>query len=540
MSKKTKIILITLFLAIFGIKAYLTTFIYVPIILPDEGCILSTSKYLAEHGKLVNCSDTTNLPNGNPPPLIPIIFSVFYLLLAPLKAYKAILIFHSLIVSALIFPLYILFKKFIKDNRYIYPTISFLLFIPQIFAYEKTVMSEALFFVTNIWIIHFYLKHFETQKVKFKIITYFLAVIAIFLRPFGFISLAAIVFNEFMQSKNKIKGSIILISGFIGISLTVKFFRPEAIDSYLKLILSLFNPDLYIITINALTNQINSIIAATVLIPSIFFALKYFEKKESKYWQKIKFFILGIVLLNIFISTLTLFKYYLDSYGIGISTRYINISIILIYTFGTIGILEHITQNKKNNRNLLILGIIFASSLLTLNYGRDNLQLIYEYLHLNLWEIPFFQNYFIPITGILLFGLYINKNRAILIAIILVNTFHTVTGFTVTAMTSKNLLQYNGLYQDLKNEQYKILYLVKFGELEPSTFWALKNLTNNDVTLSLFDFQNGEIQLLQIMEENKDKAIDTSKFDYAITDQNVNLNMKKAIVSIEGILYQLK
>ncbi len=107
-------------------------------------------------------------------------------------------------------------------------------------------------------------------------------------------------------------------------------------------------------------------------------------------------------------------------------------------------------------------------------------------------------------------------------------------------MTSKNLLQYNGLYQDLKNEQYKILYLVKFGELEPSTFWALKNLTNNDVTLSLFDFQNGEIQLLQIMEENKDKAIDTSKFDYAITDKTVNLNMKKAIVSIEGILYQLK
>ncbi|MBD3361136.1 hypothetical protein GF366_05045 [Candidatus Peregrinibacteria bacterium] len=525
MRKKTFYFLLVIFACVFAVKFLLTLLYYGPTIIPDEGCIIETSKYFANNFKIVKCGDITNAPHGYISPLVTILFSVFYLFLAPLKAYKAILIFHSLIVSSLVFPLYGILKKFKIKDRLIFLFTILILFVPQFLVYEKSVMTETLFAVTNVWFLYFYINSFDRKKKKNKIISIILAVIAVFMRPYGFLTLFALAVNEFIVSKRKKVAAIIFIPVLGVILIPALLIYSDILANLFQKGLSIFDFDNFKGFVESIINQFNSLSIATLSIPLIIFASR-FGKSGFKHFEKIKYFLLSFIFINLLISTQHMYGYFLE-YGMqpDLLFRYINVSIIFVLIFSTVFLLKY-KEFRLDRKNMIISAVVLLL-LLFVNVEFYRRQFVFEYSHLDYF--PFYYSYYLFLV-IVLFVLLINNFRKALISLIFaILMIHSVFGIAVTSKYSSDVQQLNPIYQEFKYEDYEILYILNsaVGQF-PSTYWSVLTLTNNDIQTAFYDLQkqgeSSKISELYLLNEEVEKVdVKLEDFDYIITDLDLDL-----------------
>ncbi|MBD3360308.1 hypothetical protein GF366_00735 [Candidatus Peregrinibacteria bacterium] len=543
MKKTPYLYFFLLFLGILTVKILITLLFHGPTIIPDEGCIVQISRYFAENFKLVNCEELRSIPGGNPPALIPIIFSLFYALFKPVIAYKAILVFHSILVSSLIFPLYKIFKRFIKKDVTIFIISGLLLFIPQFLTYEKSVMSETLFAVTNVWLLYFYIESFDKNKIRNKTIAIILGILSIFLRPFGFITPFAIIINEFILSKNKKRTILIFIPALILAAIPTCILYSDVINKIPSIFSTLLNLNNIVALGESILNQFNSLNMAVLSIPLILLVI-FFNKEKSHEFKKIRFFILSFIILNLALGIYHLYGYFMK-YGEqpDILTRYINVSIIFTLIFGLIFVIKN-KEFKLSRKNLIISGIIILP-LLFMETEKYKGQLMHEFIHITFNEklINGF-NIFITVIVIALFILLINNKKKLLITgIFLTLLLHSTSSMLIQGTFSKLVHKQNEIYLELKDEKNKILYLKKWdGENSPSTYWTLKNMTENEIETAFFksDDTGLDNKLPKVFKwedsEVIDLQIDPKNFDYIIT--NIELDFPIRIEGTDSKVYK--
>lgn len=538
MKKNTKIILLALFAITFLIKAIIIKFNYGPLILPDEGCIIETAKYFAQHFSIPDCSMLSKMPSGNAPQLTPIVFSIFYFFLTPLMAYKGILLFHALLTSALIFPLYKIGKSFIKKDSHLIPISALLLFIPQIFGYQYSVMSETLFAVANIWTIYFYHEYSRSKKPKYKISAFIMAFLAIFMRPFGIMTITALAITEIILNRKNTKHLITALTiCSLGI-LTFIVSRPDIANSIISTLTSVSSStsNIYFIT-NAFINQLNSLIGASLAIPFIIFVCLLLNRSKYPAIKNTLMLAGVIVVLNLFISAIPLYSYYTQNMAIGLSTRYINVAIIIVFVFGIFGLYE---MKKITKTQFAIVAFLTVLSLINIAANVLNLQYIYEYLHVFLYKMPFFSKILMPLTILLAASIaLLGMRKTVICALISTSLLHT-TMSTFAAIGQKEVVtKNNSVFTEFQNTKNKILFLVEFPQQVPYTYWELKTITQNTVDVLFYKkTAQGELEYLQIEKEGAEITIDTSQYDYVITSINLDLPLYK--MYIEGLVYKIK
>lgn len=503
MSKKKTFILIFLLalLLVGAINISLTTLITGPVVFSDETCALLRAQHFAETLQIGKCSDIAGLRGGDPMPLYSILISPIYNYLDGLAAYHAILIFNALLVASLLFPLFRIFGKFISKNSTALLVSVFIIFIPQIVAYEITVMTEILFSTLSIWFLYFYMESFERNRRKNKIIAIIFAILATFARPFGLMIPLAFATNEFILSKNKKKTLPLLLLAVIFSIGVMIILLPGLLPKFGEEMMALLKPINLLYGLISVKNQANSFLIATFLIPTILFFTQIFTDKDKKI-QNIKYFLITFIALNFIASAQHIFGYYLNYNPLHLQTRYINVSIIYIFIFAFIFLLrkKHITFNKAQT---IIMGIVILP-LLFLEFKMakftQNLD-IGAYYSVGLGKTnptAYLAAYFIPAVTILFLFMAFGKKKTLVFTIALFALLSSgKTYLDFKQFSSEEYIAYPIEYFDyqtlspkymdsdtmwelFEDTEYKILYVINRRGLA-LTFWKLKTLTGNQV-----------------------------------------------------------
>lgn len=333
-----------------------------PSIFPDETCVLLRARYFADTLNMLQCSDIMNLPAGDPRPLYSILLAPIYKFTYGLHAFHWALALNALMAASLVFPLFSIFKRFIKNNTQIFFSITLLLFLPQIVIYEKMVMTELFFVFLAIWGLLFYLKSFSGEhKIANKLTAIGFSILASFTRPFGFMIPLSILINEIILTKSK-KLKISLIATLLVLGTGIVLFYPLILAQINAKWLPLFeNPQYWKDVLIAIKGQLNSFSIATFLLPiTIFFA--YIGKKDSKDIKNVKWFLVSLITINFLISAQHIFGYLIDPNAPdpALLTRYINLSLILIYLFATIFFLRYKKVHLNQTTLIITATLIFA------------------------------------------------------------------------------------------------------------------------------------------------------------------------------------
>lgn len=476
--------LLALFALIALVKSIISLLISGPVIFTDEICVLLRSEYFIKFFEIKECTKLITFPAGDPMPLYSILISPLYLFIDATKAYHGALIINSILISSLIFPLYYLFKKVIKKNWIIFPTIALLLFTPPIFHYEKLVMTEALFIVINVWFVYFYLKSFEKNTVRNKIIAIILALFSTITRPFGFITLLALIVNEIANSKRKKGLTLIFVLTIIALFLLLPLQLPGIWEQIWDKILSLAQGGNLKLAIEAVKNQANSFIVATYLIPLVFF-FGYILKKDNEF-KKIRIFLLSFLIFNFAISAQHLYSYLLNGEQLSLLTRYVNMSVIYILIFGAIFFFKE-KHFKWDKIRIITTAIIFLP-LIFFSYTpvKHSLNMdISHYYYTGIGYIVsrgFLSPYFITTCIALLLLVIFNKKRTVTIFLTIIFLINSVAIF----IWEKNFAyeEYEDYSWDLfKDSELRILFIQTY--LNPTlTYGKLRTLTDNEVDIT--------------------------------------------------------
>ncbi|MBD3361134.1 hypothetical protein GF366_05035 [Candidatus Peregrinibacteria bacterium] len=528
--KRTFWNLFILFELIFIIKAGLSLLLDGPFIFSDESCVIQRAIYFINNFKFETCENLTTLPSGDPQPLYSILISPIYYFTYGITAYKIATILNSLLIASLVFPLYGICKKFIKNTKYIFLIIIVTLFLSQIMAYEKTVMTESLFVVINIWLLHFYLKSFSKKrktKIVNKLLAVILSILATLTRPFGFIVPVALAVNEIAVAKNKKKTLLFFLPFAIILTFLALFILLDHIINsiFIKInFLSILENWKYIFI--ALKNQINSFSIATALIPIIVF-FTYINKKDSPHLKNIKYFLITLIFLNFAISAQHQFGYYIKNMDPVLITRYINLSIILIIFFSLI-FLKRYKKFSFNKTNisiiiLLLVSLFFFKDIAVKHSLNLDLSFFYESrTHLfgeDLVESKkILGTVFFPITFILFVLLVANKRKiliATLISIFIILSIHS-TIWVINYAVNSEFIDF------FEKKETDISFIVKNERINNlNKMFQLYATTKNKLYLILVDHkENGEnINTLNIEEFENSKHF--QKSEYAITEYEI-------------------
>ncbi len=523
MTKQTRNLLI-LFLTIFIIKASISFFMSGTYFYSDEACVVIKAKHFADTLQMLPCKDIAQAPANDPMPLYSIIIAPFFFFFKGFSAYQAVLVFNSLAISSLVFPLYWISKNFIKKDWTAYLIITVTLFLPQITVYEKMLLTESFFVFLNIWLLYFYGKY-KTEKKdtrKFLLLTILFTIMAGLERPFGFITTLAIMINELITSKNKTKRIIIFFPIFL--ILTVLAFI--IIGNFDQIIVNLFNTitdtDKFKLLLEALKNQNNSIIVTTLFVPIIIFC-NNIKQKNNKFFNSIQYFLISIILINFLISSNHIFGYFTINKNTDFITRYINISAIFLNFFALL------LLNKKNDKNLSKLTIfITIFCFITLFLLKSNsikhslnldLSIFYNFKENNIDNLIsqnwIMKNLFFP-TIILLFSFYIFGKKKILfstISIIFISWGISIYFWNIGFSKEQN----NSFEkQFFRKENSNILVLEPDGVRLVSFFvWDIMTLTKNNIKLQYLDHYLSKHDTIDFYTtKNKHK---TSNFEFIVS-----------------------
>lgn len=320
--------LIILFFIFAFVKIIFSVFLRGPAIFPDESCFALKAMDLVDNFSFRSCAEVSGYESGGEFPLTIFLISPIYLFLRGKASYFAVLILQSILSASLIFPFFGIIKQFITKNKIAILISSIMLFIPQIFVYEKSTMSEFFYIFFNVWFLYFYSKSFNKNGKKFKILSYVFSIIAALARPFGFLLPLALIANELIVYKKKKLFLVLVLMLGLNFALMCFFMETEKVFSILNdKFVSLLVLSNYPLILQAIVNQINSFSISLFLVPVLIFFV-FFKKRDSKIWTNLKYFFLVFFILNFLISSQHIYGYFLENKELGFLTRYINMSLV--------------------------------------------------------------------------------------------------------------------------------------------------------------------------------------------------------------------
>lgn len=319
--KKT---LIVLFFIFSFVKIFFSIFLNGPTTFPDEACFALKAMDFVDHFSFRSCEEVSGFDSGGEFPLYIFFISPIYFFLRGKASFFALMIFQSLISASLIFPLFKILKKFFAKNSTAILLSSVLLFVPQIFAYEKTMMSEFLFIVLAIWFLNFYIYSFGKKYLKNKILAYLFSILCALTRPFGFIFPMAVFVNELIVYKKK-KFILILILTILASVGLLFVFTGEGLLKLGEKFSSLLVLSNYKFILISIINQINSFSIVAFLMP-VFVFFVFMKKKDLKPWNNIKWFFAVFIFLNFLMSAQHIYGYYLEGRELNLLSRYVFLS----------------------------------------------------------------------------------------------------------------------------------------------------------------------------------------------------------------------
>jgi hypothetical protein len=490
LSLKNKILLSSL--ALFIIQALLTLKQGGPYIFSDETCAINVAKNLANNFEYNDCTSIIGITANDHLPLFQILIAPLYWFFSTQFAYKAILILNCLLISSLIFPLTKIIgevNKKLKENTSIILS-CFVLFLPQIIFYQNTALTESLFIFLNIWTLYFYL---ISKGPRSNIMAFTLAIGAALTRPFGFITLLAIIITEAWNLKDKKKLaliylplSIITTTVFISqtypdirelINNTFTIFKNDAISSHL---------------LRANIEQFNTILIASSIVPFYFF-LKFLGNKSQN--SKMRLFLGVLFTLNIIVTLRHILGYIsIADLDPGLLSRYINISLIYIFLIGAASIFSHKLKRKDFLLLILMASILLLQPILS---AKHSLNIDLSYLLTNSNNVDNttqlslnhhgFSSYLYPILAIFTL-LWVLASRlkptkalaTIAIVIILQATLSYNCIFTNTSYSSE-------IEDYFINNSHKIIFLDSADSQIPNNFdfWKLISQSDNQISYNL-------------------------------------------------------
>ncbi|MBD3353416.1 MAG: hypothetical protein GF364_18180 [Candidatus Lokiarchaeota archaeon] len=529
--KKTFWNLLILFEIVLIIKICISFFMEMPIIYSDESCVVLRAKHFIETFNIETCNELSKLKGKDPLPIYSILISPIYLFFSGFKAYYAILILNSLLISSTVFPLYSIFKKYINDNKYILISILLCVFIPEIVAYEKTLMTETLFMSSSIWLLFFYVKSLENNAHSsiYKILSIILSLIITFTRPFGFISFLAIIISEILISKNRVKIGLVLFPLTLFITaFAAYFYMGSSGTSYLTTKLnSLYDIQNWIFILKAIHYQFNSLLIATYFIPVIIFLTNIKKLKKEK------FFLISFIILNLIISAQHIYGYYLNEKDPLLITRYINVSTSFIIFYALI-LLKKQKKFLASNYSFLIIIISLGALLLfkdgpikhSLNFSIISFyDPVTHYFNLDLIESKHILGIPFLLFSFMLIFLYItNKKR--LIALILGTIL--ITQSTILYFNHINYTIVPHIVQAFSKEESNITYLTdNTKNIELDLVWQLITVTDNRITPIFISFSGDNPDQYSKLDTDDFKHEDFYKSaDYIITTHKLDLPLE--------------
>lgn len=350
--------LIVLFFVFIFVKILFAVFLSGPTTFPDESCFALKARDLLENFSFRPCEELSKLDSGGEFPFYIFFISGVLHFFHGKVGFIALMVFQSIVSASMIFPLFSIVKKFISNNKTGIILSSVLLFVPQIFVYEKTMMSEILFIYLGILFLHFYLNSFEKNMRKNKIFAYLFAILCLFTRPFGFIVILSATINDYIVHREK-KYLVMLVFMFFSSIFFLSVFSPKGLTNLLEKFLSLFSVQNLSFLLISFVNQLNSFLIATFFIPVFIFFILFLYNK-NKIFLRIKYFLLSLFLLNFLISMQHVFGYYLEKSELSLLTRYIVLSnyYLIIFSLIFLSKFKNITLKK---RDLLIFFTLILS-----------------------------------------------------------------------------------------------------------------------------------------------------------------------------------
>lgn len=537
--KQIKIALFTLFALVFLIKTIPAFQMQGPSIAPDEPCVLQRAIYLAENLQLEHCNNILDNLGGDTHPFYVFLIAPIYWFFSGTKAYYAILTLNAFLVSTLVFPLFSIFKKFIKDHKMVLLSTAIILFLPQITVFEKTLMTETAFAVVGIWLLHFYLNTFDKSKNKRlnTIFTIIFIILAGLTRPFGFMVAFAVMINELIVSKDKKYVALIYLPlAAILTATTLLVILPGSFGVVASKVGGFSTPDVTILeVIQALISQLNSLSVATLIAPLILFGT-YLFKDKSPYLKKIRFFLLSLILINLAISAQHIFGYYIKGRDPSLITRYINLSIIYIFIF-TLIFIPKIKQFKFNKINIPLLSIIlFALIFIRISPIKQSLNKdlmsLFDTTRIYGNDLIYIKTHLLIGASIALFALLVSlitkkKNIFLTILVVILMT-QSVFSTKLNIEESSFPLPISEYFKD---KEVNILFLGHKKEQNPVShnYWKLISMSNNNITLQFFE----GIEPTTRVDIPPANLAELAQYDYIITRMPLNLPL---VTSIEAAI----
>lgn len=222
--------LIGLFLIIVIIKIILTIFITSPSIFADEYVYLKGARSFFTEGSF-------NIYDGHKssyPPLYYIIISISYLLKDATLIYLTIKIINALIISAIIFPSYLLAKEFLEQKDALVTAILISL-LPANFGFNNYIMSENIYYLLFLIYIYLFYKALKTNEKKYYLFTGIIIGLSLLTRSVSsimiLITIVTVIINNLkkrniIQIKNTILALLITSIIYIPYSMTKQSLFP--------------------------------------------------------------------------------------------------------------------------------------------------------------------------------------------------------------------------------------------------------------------------------------------------------------------------
>lgn len=497
-------------------KIFFSIFLKGPTTFPDEACFALKAMDLVDHFSFRSCKEVSGFESGGEFPLYIFFISPIYFFLRGKASFYALMFFQSIISASLIFPLFNIFKKFFAKNSTAIFLSSVLLFVPQIFAYEKTMMSEVLFVILSVWFLYFYLNSFGKKYLKNKILAYLFSILCALTRPFGFIFPMAVFVNELIVYKKKKFILILILTILVSFGL-LYFFAGEGLLRVGEKFSSLLVLSNYKYLLISIVNQINSLVIATFAIPVFVFYL-FLKKRDAKPWNNIKWFFAVFVFLNFLMSAQHIYGYYLEGKELNLLSRYVVLSNFFMIFSSIIFLSKYKKYKVKYGELIVFFVLIFCFFFLSENGKRvQNVDLSAFYAVFadenRRTAFMYFFKYPLIISYLSLFYLFL-KNKFIWVRNILIGFLLLISVFSIrliakvpwdTSLTDY-IISHPGLSIDyivtgekkdlmhfwklMAYDHYKINSVRNFSETE--LLVDLESL-NGDVIVSFFDLPGFEI-----------------------------------------------
>ncbi|MBL4694748.1 hypothetical protein JKY72_05255 [Candidatus Gracilibacteria bacterium] len=548
-----------IFLGIVAVKVLLSFFVQGIIIAPDEGCVIKSAQYLANNFEYKHCSELTNLNAGDAPFFPVVLYSVFYFLFSPVLAFKASLIFNSVLAASLVYPFFKIVEFFIKDERKsLYLAIA-LTFIPSIFLFEKALMTEIVFAATNVWALHFYIQSFVGNKVRNKVAAFLLAFLGIFMRPYGFITIVALQMNEFFGAGKRRRllklGALVLLTLFVGYFLKDKIAHQLSGLHVFSILIGFWATVVRVA--QSLLTGLNTLTLSTLMLP--FAVLIFTRGKEVKL---IRVFLFTFIFLYIAILLPRLF---IDSsypnitysslserfavpetlFGLGRGKiifknlfRYFNVSTILITLFGVISILKY--ERKALGKSFVGLVLALVAGLFFVNFGENVYHQVISHSYLIVDSLQFIF-YVLIVVALVATGFLMKRKGDVSLKIMFVTLMIvSLLSFEYNVIRSFYRAPANNeIVELLRENEGDVLFLMRVGDMKDPVYWAANTTLANQIDTFFYEGEEANIFRIISIASEKYESVDVDLDQYEFVVSRLELEREKLLESAGYSVYGL-